>query len=258
MNDLPESALYLGRIRHRRLREPEHSFNYRVWHALIDLDQIPNICQKIAVLSHNRFNVLGFYDRDHMGPKTGSVRHKLNRWLADQSVQIPDGKVFLLTGLRHFGYGFNPVSFYFCHDAGGSLHSVIAEVNNTFGETFCYLLDSGGDHSAIRDQSKKTFHVSPFQPIEGDYRFLVTAPGERLSVHIDLIREDRRVFDATLTSDRMELTTKTLLAALAGHAHLSAMTVARIHWQALKLWRRGATFYTKPAMPDEAWRTRNG
>lgn len=257
MNRIEHAALYRGRIRHLRRGNPEHSFSYAVWHVLFDLDHVDEICARIPWLSHNRFNLLGFHDRDHMRPVSESVRTKLNCWFEDRGVQAPNGRVLLLTTLRHLGYGFNPVSFYFCHNAEGVLERVVAEVNNTFGETFCYLLDAIGEHRAVHHQSPKRFHVSPFQPMDGHYVFRVMAPAEKLTIHIDLIRGGKRVFDATLSSRRYPFSSWSLLATCARHAHLSAITVARIHWQALNLWRKGATFHRKPEKPGTAWRTRH-
>lgn len=254
--DQARDALYVGRIRHRRLGGPKHAFSYRIWHIALDIDRISETCAGIPFLSRNRFNVLGFRDRDHMGPGPGTVRSKLDAWFRTQGLEPPSGAVLLLTGLRHFGYGFNPVSFYFCHDARGHLDHVVAEVNNTFGETFCYLLESRPGNRTLRQRAEKRFHVSPFQPVDGDYRFTITPPGERLTIHIDLVRDGERVFDATLSSERRVLTSRVLLATLVRHAHLSALVVARIHWQALKLWIKGASFFRKPPMPTNAWRTK--
>lgn len=258
MNIPDHGALYKGRIRHRRYNNPDHRFSYAVWHVLLDIDRIDEICARIPWLSHNRINLLGFYDRDHMRPVPGSVRLKLNSWFEDRGIMAPDGRVLLLTGLRHLGFGFNPVTFYFCHNAKGKLKHVVAEVNSTFGETFCYLLDATGDHRTVLHTSPKHFHVSPFQPLEGFYDFRVTAPDDKLTVHIDLTRGGKRVFDATLSSRRHTLSSRSLLATCARHGHLSAMTLARIHWQAFKLWRKGAPFHSKPEMPKTAWRTHHG
>ena len=99
-------------------------------------------------------------------PEPAPVRHKLARWFAGRGLTLPDGRVQLLTGLRHLGWAFDPVSFYYCFDSGQVLRWVVAEVNNTFGETFCYLLEAGGASAAavVRQERAKVFHVSPFQP----------------------------------------------------------------------------------------------
>jgi DUF1365 family protein len=249
------SALYVGRVRHRRMTGPRREFDYPVWHALVDLGELDELDRELRCFSHNRFNLTGFDDRDHMGAERGPVRRKLDRWLADRGVAV-EGPIKLLTHLRVVGSVFNPVSFFFCDDREGGLRHVVAEVNNTFGETFCYLLDGAGD--AVRDEADKVFHVSPFQPVEGRYRFRITAPGERLTAHIDLLRDGERVFDSTLSSERRELTSSSLLRTVLRHPHLGLHTLMLIHWQALRLWFRRAPFFTKPEPPAEAWRTRHG
>ncbi len=253
------SAIYLGRLRHRRLDAWSRTFTHRVWHVLLDLDELPELVRQIPILSHNRFNLLGFDDSDHMRPERSDVRSKLAAWLEAEGVAPPEGRVLLLTNLRQLGHVFNPVSFYYCHDRSGALRHVVAEVNSTFGETCCYLLESsgGGPAGVVRDEHDKVFHVSPFQPVDGSYRFRVTPPGERLTVHIDLLREGLRVFDATLSAERRRLSTATLAGALLRHPHVTLRNVALIHLHALRLWLRGAPFHAKPSPPEAAWRTRD-
>ena len=250
------STLYLGRVRHRRYGRPEHGFAYRVWHALLDLDELPELDRRLRFFSHNRFNLTGFDDRDHMGPSPAPVRAKLDRWLDRQGVDTDFGSVELLTHLRVLGGVFNPVSFFFCRDRDGGLRHVVAEVNNTFGESCCYLL--GGSGGVVGDEADKVFHVSPFQPLTGRYRFRVTPPGARLTVHIDLLRDGERVFDTTLGAERRELSSRSLAATVLHHPHTGLRTLALIHYQALRLWLKKAPFHRKPEPPPEAWRTRHG
>jgi DUF1365 family protein len=250
------SSLYVGRIRHRRLDEPVRQFSYPIWHALIDLDELPALARNLRVFSHNRFNLTGFDDRDHMGPEAAPVRGKLAAWLGTQGVETEIGRVHLLTHLRILGNVFNPVSFYFIRDREDRLRHAVAEVNNTFGETFCYLL--GVEGSSIRHEEAKRFHVSPFQPLDGRYRFRITEPGSKLTVHIDVLRGGGRVFDTTLSSQRRDFHSSSLLKTVARHPHLGLWTLTLIHAQALRLWLRKAPFFTKPAPPEDAWRTRHG
>jgi DUF1365 family protein len=253
-----DPGLYLGRVRHRRYGDPEHSFSYRVWHVLLDIEEIPSTFARVPLLSHNRFNLLALHDRDHMRPEPGPIRPKLERWLEENGAEVPDGRILLLTGLRHLGYGFNPLSLYMLHGSDGGLQSMVVEVNSTFGETFCYLLDGCGRGRVVSQRVPKRFHVSPFQAMAGEYRFRITAPAERLAAHIDLVVDGERIFDATLSSRRVPLTGGSLLRAVVRHGHLSALTIGRIHWQALRLWLRGARFHPKPERPTTAWRTRHG
>jgi DUF1365 family protein len=133
---------------------------------------------------------------------------------------------------------------------------VVAEVNNTFGDTYCYLLDADG--RTVRDDGAKVLHVSPFQPVDGEYRFRIAPPGERISIHIDLFREGEKVFNSTLTETRRPLTTASLARTALRHPHAGVWTLALIHYQALRLWFKRAPFHSRPEPPAGAWRTRNG
>jgi DUF1365 family protein len=255
---MPSSALYVGRIRHRRMSHPEREFSHRVWYALLDLDELPEVTRRIPLLSHNRPNLISFDDRDHMGPDREDVRSKLERWLISKGVEPPGGAIFLLTHLRLAGHVFNPVSFFYCHDPDQMLRQVVAEVNNTFGETYCYLLEAETANAVVQSEHDKVFHVSPFQPTTGQYRFRVTPPGARLTVHIDVVRDGNRAFDATLSAERRPLSSGTLVRILARQPRTGLQTLGLIHYQALLLWLKRAPFFTKPEPPPGAWRTRHG
>lgn len=253
---MPSSALYLGRVRHRRMGGPEHRFAYPVWYLFVDLDELPDLDRRVRLFSHNRFNLTSFDDRDHLGSTRSSVRSKLMRWLREAGVKTEIGSVRLLTHARILGHAFNPVSFYFVRDTADRLRHVVAEVNNTFGETCCYLLKVEG--GTVKHEEDKRFHVSPFQPVDGRYRFRITDPGEKLTAHIDIIRDGQRVFDTTLSLRRRSLSTASLMKTVARHPHTGLWTLGLIHYQALRLWIKKAPFHPKPALPVGAWRTRHG
>jgi DUF1365 family protein len=193
-----------------------------------------------------------------MGAEARPVRAKLEDWLTRQGVTPPGGRILVLTHLRVLGHVFNPISFFYCHDPEGRLRHVVAEVNNTFGETYCYLLDADPEATVVRHEEDKVFHVSPFQPVDGRYRFRVTPAGERVTVHIDVLRDGGRRFDATLKAERRPLTGRSLLGTVLKHPHTGLRTLALIHFEALRLWLKKARFYSKPAPPAGAWRTRHG
>jgi DUF1365 family protein len=253
---MEHSALYVGTVRHRRRGKPSHEFTSKVWHALIDLDELPQLATRLRGFSHNRFNLVGFDDRDHMGPSREPVRHKLERWLRGRGVRTEFSSISLLTHLRVFGHVFNPVSLFFCRDKDDVLRHIVAEVNNTFGETYCYLLDA--DVDGAREEQDKVFHVSPFQPVNGSYRFRIKAPGPRMTAHIEVVRNGESVFDTTLTETRRPLTESSLFSTVARHPHTGLRTLMLIHFQALRLWLKRAPFFSKPDPPVDAWRTRNG
>jgi len=250
------SAIYLGRVRHRRMGGPEHRFAYPVWYLFVDLAELPELDRRLRFFSHNRFNLTSIDDRDHMGPSRESMRVKLIRWLRGRGVETDIGRVGLLTHARILGHVFNPVSLFFIRDDEDRLRHVVAEVNNTFGETYCYLL--GVDGRTVRHEEEKRFHVSPFQPVEGTYRFRITEPGETMTAHIDVIRDGERAFDSTLSLHRRALTAGSLVKTVIRHPHLGVWTLGLIHFQALRLWLKKAPFFSKPEPPEGAWRTRHG
>ncbi len=193
-----------------------------------------------------------------MRPERRPVRDKLEAFLAERGIRTAGGPIRLLAHLQVLGSVFNPVAFFFCHRPDGRLERVVAEVNNTFGETHCYVLTGGGHRRVIHDEHDKQLHVSPFQPVAGRYRFRISEPGPRLTVHIDVLRDGRRPFDATLTAHRRPLDDRTLASTVARHPHLALRTLGLIHWQALRLWLKRAPFFPKPSPPHGSWRTRHG
>lgn len=152
---------------------------------------------------------------------------------------------------RLLGFAFNPISLWYCEHADGSLRAMIAEVRNTFGEKHCYVLASEGRALTYGDawDKEKCFHVSPFFDLVGDYRFVLSEPGERLRVAIHEAREGIPILDATLAAERQTLSDATLLVQVLRMPFMTLKVVAGIHWEALKIWLRGARFHTKPEPP---------
>jgi uncharacterized protein len=261
--DRRASGLYVGTVRHRRHRPTPNAFRYRTYHALLDVDELPALDREVAGFGYNRRAIAGFRDRDHLGPSDLPVREKLRRWLAGQGIELPAGPVRVLANLRVLGHVFDPVSWWFCHDAEGWLVLVVAEVRNTFGESHCYLLDQlrRGDDGLLRADAPKRFHVSPFLPIDGlTYAFAFAPPAadptgmdDQVVVHIDVDDPRGRIFDATQTGRRAPFTTASLRRVLLGNPLLPLRTVLLIHAQAVRLWWRRVPFHRKPAAPRDGY-----
>ena len=246
------SELLTGRVVHSRLRPVEHRFTYRVFFLRLKLSELESAAN--AFFSLNRFNLSSFHFRDY-GARDGT--HPLE-WvralLAREAIHSADGEVWLHCFPRVLGYVFNPVSLWFCHDRAGGLRAVLAEVSNTFGERHCYLL-AHPDGRAIEDGHKlgarKAFHVSPFFPVSGQYDFRFgMAGGARIS-RIDYRDEDGPLLLTSISGRPQPLTAGRLLRALAGHPLMTLGIVARIHWQALRLWAKRVPFFHKPVPPLE-------
>lgn len=241
-----DGALYSTRVMHRRLVPPLYRFVYRVFYVLVDIDRLDALAARLRLFSYNGFNLLSLRDRDH-GDGRG-LRAWAENTIRNQGIELDGGRIRLLAFPRVLGWAFNPISLWYCEHRDGSLRAVIAEVNNTFGEKHSYVLASGGaPHSYEQAIEKdKVFHVSPFLGRVGRYRFTLSAPEARVRVAIHETLEGRGILDATLAGERRPLTDAAILGQVLRMPWMTLKVVAGIHWEALKLWLRGAKFHRKP------------
>lgn len=248
------SALYTGRVMHKRLLPFGHRFIYRVFSLWLDLDEIPYLGHRLKLFSHNRFNLLSFHDRDH-GPGTAApLRPWLESALINSGIDTQGGAIRLLCFPRVLGYVFNPLSIYYCYHADGRLMAILHQVRNTFGEMHCYLIPVAADHrtgSPIRQQCAKQFYVSPFIGMRATYRFRLFEPTERLSIVIRQSVPEGQMLVASQTGRRKELTDGALLRAFLSHPLMTLKVMSAIHWQALWLWLKGAKFHRRPPPPSD-------
>jgi hypothetical protein len=234
-----ESGFYFGTIRHRRFRPVRHEFTYGLFMVFVDIDRIPELTRISRLLSYNRLNWATYDDRDHFGDPRLPLRQRLERDAEAHDLSLPDGPVFLLTHLRYLGYGFNPISFYYCYDSSDRLRLILAEVNSTFGESHNYWLSPGNQLSAansMRYKQSKAMHVSPFMSMKLDYTFTFTPPGETLIAHMDTVEDGAAFFDATLKVAYHPWSARSLHRALLTFPWMTAKVIAAIHWQAFRLW----------------------
>lgn len=246
------SSLVVGWTRHRRRREVERTFRYRTFHALLDVADLHRLDREVRGFGYRRSAPVRFRDRDHLGAGDTPVLAKLARWLTSQGSELPAGRTLVLANLRVAGHVFDPVSWWFCHHEDGRLALVVAEVRNTFGESYWYLLDDleHRDAGVVRARAAKRFHVSPFLPIEGlDYAFTFVLRPDRVTAHIDVRDGTEPVLDATQTGRPVPLTSASLARVVAANPLLPLRTVALIHLQALRLAGRRVRFHRKPEPP---------
>lgn len=242
-------ALYRCRVMHHRPGAPRYRFFYRVFYLLLDLDAIDAACARSGLLSRNRFNLLSFYDRDHGAHDGTDLRQWAEALLTAQGFSGRAGRIRLLAMPRVLGYGFNPISLYYCDDTAGRPLATIVEVHNTFGEHHVYVLDDRRtiDDTPRQHRKDKRFHVSPFFDRSGYYRFHVLAPGTRVGLGVRLYDDhDTLKIATTLNGDHRLLTTSTVWRAAWAMPLMSIKVSAAIHWQALKIWWRGGVFHRKP------------
>ncbi|MBM3117263.1 DUF1365 domain-containing protein [Jeongeupia naejangsanensis] len=241
----------VGRVMHARLRPVRHRFVYPVFCIRLNLGQLDAVGNRWFGIDARR--PLSLRIRDY-GPRDGSpLLPWIRRQLADAGLPA-DGEVWLQTFPRVFGHVFNPVSFWFCHDAAGGLRALLAEVNNTFGEHHAYLLgapDGGVITAGTELHCRKRLHVSPFCRVEGGYRFRVTERDGLSCVAIDHDDRDGTLIRTAISGRLLPWQAPTLRRALLRQPLLTLGVVFRIHWQALQLWLRGVPFFRKPAPPEQ-------
>ncbi|HKO03573.1 MAG TPA: DUF1365 domain-containing protein, partial [Candidatus Acidoferrales bacterium] len=247
-------AIYVGALRHRRFRPVGHAFTYPVFLVMLDVDRIPEMMRVSPFSSYNRWNWAGYDERDHFGDAALPLRERLRRDAAMHGVTLPDGPAYLLTNLRYLGYCFNPVSFYYFYGCAGNLEMMLAEVNNTFGETCNYWLTAEfepkaarlGGGGARRYETRKVFHVSPFMDLGHQYSWIFTPPGDRLVAHMNTRASDGVLFDATLTLERRPWNARELRRVLVEYPWITAKVIAAIYWEALRLWWKGVPYVPHP------------
>lgn len=249
---MPQSCLYFGEVMHHRFRPVRHRFVYRVFSLLLDLDEIPTLGRRLRVFSHNRFNLFAFHDRDHGFRDGSTARPWVEQQLRSAGIVCDAAKIFVLCFPRIFGYVFNPLTIYWCHDAGGVLRAIVYEVKNTFGEQHAYALPvrAASSDGAIRQRADKDFYVSPFIDMNARYEFRLEAAEERLSVTIRESDEAGELLAATHVGRRRALSDGGLLRAFFAFPLMTLKIVAGIHWEALRLWRKGVALVPRPARDD--------
>ena len=239
-------CLYDGWVMHMRLQPFHHQFRYRVVTALLDIDRLDETAAGLRLFSVDRFNLVAFHRRDH-GPRDGSaLRPWVEARLAEAGLPKP-ARILLLSIPRLFGHAFNPLSVFWCYATDGRLQSVIYEVKNTFGDQYPYALPADLDaDGAIRHAQPKEFFVSPFIGMDQTYRFTLRAPGEKLAIRIKQADARGDYLIATQSGTAAAMTDRSLAAMLLRMPWASLKVILAIHWQALRLWLKGARFLGHP------------
>lgn len=245
------SAIYEGWVRHRRLAPVAHDFRYALYMLYLDLDELDDVFRGRWLWSAKRRAPIRFRREDHLGDPRQDLRESVRDLVERETGRRPGGPIRLLTHPAYLGYGFNPVSFYYCYgNAAEALEAIVAEVNNTpWGERHPYVMRwrAGEPRRVRRFEFDKAFHVSPFMPMSQRYVWRYAPPGERLFVHMENHEGGARLFDATLVMRRTPLTGGALARVLVQYPLMTAKVIAAIHFEALRLWLKGTPIHTHPA-----------
>ena len=241
--------LGFGQVRHARLKPVSNTFTYPTYFLMLPMRAMQQ--NGSGALAHNRTSLLSFFDRDHGDGRKNAVSW-IEELLQREGVDDAAGEVWLHTYPRVLGYTFKPVSFWYCHRADGSLRAIVVEVNNTFGERHCYLLDEPAYGRELK--ANKVFHVSPFCTLEGGYRFRFMRSEhdglEKTVARVDYDDNTGPLLETSVSGTLEPITRSSLRKALWGYPAMTFGVIGRIHWQAFKLWKKRVPFVKKPQAPE--------
>lgn len=245
------SAIYRGHVRHRRFKPKQNCFKYSVFMMYLDLSETDQVLKLSPFWSRKWWAPARFKRSDYFGDSSSSLYDRVQQHVEANSNTKIDGKICLLTNLRYFGFIINPISIFYCFNNEDKLAALLLEVTNTpWGETHRYVLECDPDKQIHAQQFDKEMHVSPFQPMNIFYDWKSNLPAEKLSVHMqNYLRketENEFIFDATLTLDRLAISTASLNKIILLYPFMTLKVFATIYWQALKLYVKRIPFINHP------------
>lgn len=249
----PTAMMGFGTVRHTRIRPARNAFAYPTYFLMLPMRSLAR--DGAGSLARNKFSPISFFDKDH-GDGRADALQWLDELLAEQGIDDARGEVWLHCYPRVLGYTFKPVSFWYCHGIDGKLRCVVVEVNNTFGEKHVYLLNDA--KLGLEMTASKVFHVSPFCNVEGQYRFrfMTSLERQRTVARIDYDDAQGALITTSVSGDLEPLNARAIRKAMFSYGVMTLGVIARIHWQALKLFFKRVPFFSKPT-PPAVWVTRS-
>ena len=239
------SSIYNGTVIHKRFKPKTHYFKYSVFSLLIDLSELDYLNKNIKFFSHNKFNLVSFYEKDHGNRDGSSLILWVKKNLEENKINSKNVRIKLLCYPRILGYVFNPLSVFYIYDAGDKLKCILYEVKNTFGEQHTYIFKVDNDQKLYQHNCSKKFHVSPFIEMNCKYFFRLLKPGEKISVIIDQYQTNEKILYASQDGERSDFNTKELIKSYIKHPLMTFKIISAIHFEAFKLWLKGIKFIKK-------------
>lgn len=244
-----KSCIYKGQVNHKRYVPRVHAFNYSLFMMYVDLAELPALFKPFLLWSVNTPGIASFKRSDHYGNHSQSLEDSIKALVYEKTGATINGPIRLLTHFRYFGYVFNPISIFYCFkEDGETIDYVVAEVTNTpWKESHCYVLkDNQQDDTFFRSRHTKEFHVSPFMNLDMQYRWKITTPNEYLTVGIENWRQDAKLFNATISMKKIEISRSNLSKVLFNFPLMTLKVSAAIHFEALRLWLKGIRYVAHP------------
>ena len=254
------SAIYTGRVFHRRLEQREHQLDYTTFYFLLDLDELQSLSTVSRLFNAGRRAWFSFHEADYGVAKPevarreerSSLQTQYQALLAEHGLTASRWHFQLLTMPRILGYAFNPISLLYCNDNKGDLRAMIYEVNSTFGERIHYVLPVTDAGSRVRHQCQKEMFVSPFFDLQGHYEFDVGQPLDKLNFCIDYFARDELSLRASFSGRRLDFSASNLRKLAVTKSNTTIKVIAGIHWEAIKLWLKGLAIVNHVPLVNQA------
>ena len=252
------SAIYQGWLRHRRFRPREHKFSYRVFMMYLDLDELETVFKQSPFWSTKNWRPARFERSDFLGDANIPLDQAVRQRIQQETGTWHEGPIRMLANLRYFGFNINPITCYYCFDTREQLKNIVTEVTNTpWNDRVSYVLKCDPQKRYQRIQFQKQMHVSPFNPMNMNYKWTSNNPQQMLTLNLETECDRQNHVDATMALRRIEISSQSLADILVSYPWMTAKVASGIYWQAFKLWLKQLPVYNHPKHSEFAKESTN-